>query len=264
MSEPVCLKNGQKGYLENEKEKMKVKTMIGCLCIHGFTGGPYEVEPLAEHLKQSTDWKVKVISLPGHGDTLNLKESNYREWIEAAEEAMKELTSKCEKVYLVGFSMGGMIASYLAANYPESSKLVLLSASGKYLSYIQLLKEWGYLAKTGIKGEWKENFLFQQYKRKMGSVPVKALIEFKKCVDFTRPFLSKVTCPVLIAQGKQDGMVPFKTAHYLEKQIPAESEVVFFENSRHLICLDEDKEDVIHSVFSFLTRSREQAENTAT
>ncbi|NQD52654.1 carboxylesterase, partial [Bacillus altitudinis] len=44
--------------------------MIGCLCIHGFTGAPYEVEPLAEYLKQTTDWTVQSVTLPGHGEEL--------------------------------------------------------------------------------------------------------------------------------------------------------------------------------------------------
>lgn len=232
-----------------------MRNMVGCLCIHGFTGGPYEVSPLADYLKNHTDWQVEVISLPGHGETLHLKNADHEEWIQAAEEAMKRLHEQCDKVYLIGFSMGGMIASYLAAKYPKSSKLVLLSASGKYLNYKQMIKEWIELAGAGLRGEWKSNFLFQQYKRKLkpGVVPFKALIEFRKCVNFTRPYLHEVHCPVLIAQGKQDSMVPFKTAHYLESEIPAETEVLFFERSKHLICLGEDKEKVIQSVFSFLT-----------
>lgn len=231
--------------------------MIGCLCIHGFTGGPYEVDPLADYLKENTDWQVEVISLPGHGETLHLRNANHEEWIQAADDAMKRLVQKCEKVYLIGFSMGGMIASYLAATYSEASKLVLLSASGKYLSYRQLVKEWTELLLSGIRREWKDNFLFQQYKMKLkpGVVPFKSLWEFRKCVNFTKPYLHEVHCPVLIAQGLQDSMVPFKTAHYLEKEIPAETEVVFFENSKHLICLGDDKDDLNKSVFSFLAES---------
>lgn len=239
--------------------------MIGCLCIHGFTGGPYEVAPLAAYLRSHTDWQVEVISLPGHGETLHLKNANHEEWIQAAEEAMKKLDQLCDKIYLVGFSMGGMIASYLSAKYPKSSKLVLLSASGKYLNYKQLTKEWLELAMAGLKGEWKDNFLFQQYKRKLkpGVVPLKALLEFRKCVNFTTPYLHEVRCPVLIAQGLQDSMVPFKTAHYLEKEIPAKTEVVFFEKSKHLICLGDDKDDLNESVFSFLMRDQDEDSNLA-
>lgn len=234
------------------------KKVVGCLCIHGFTGGPYEVQPLADYLKDHTDWKVEVITLPGHGETLNLKNSNYLNWIATAEEAMKELDRQCDKVYLVGFSMGGMIASYLAAKYEKSGKLVLLSASGKYLNPKQMVREWAELAASGLRGEWSDNFLFQQYKRKLrpGVVPFKSLVEFKKCVNFTTPYLYKVRCPVLIAQGMEDSMVPYKTAYYLEKEIPTETEVILFGNSKHLICLGDDQEFLNQSVFSFLTDSQ--------
>ena len=44
----------------------------GVLFIHGFTGGPYEVQPLITFVKAHTDWSVEVPTLPGHGVTLNL------------------------------------------------------------------------------------------------------------------------------------------------------------------------------------------------
>src|SRR4051794_9655664 len=99
--------------------------MIGCLCIHGFTGAPYEVEPLANYLQRHTDWKIVVPLLPGHGDTLSLKDSTCTDWIDCAEIALQKLFEECEKVYVIGFSMGGLIAAYLTARY-SISKLVLL------------------------------------------------------------------------------------------------------------------------------------------
>ncbi|KPD00014.1 hypothetical protein LR69_01687 [Geobacillus sp. BCO2] len=40
--------------------------MIGCLCIHGFTGSPEEVAPLADYLRERTDWVIETPTLPGH------------------------------------------------------------------------------------------------------------------------------------------------------------------------------------------------------
>ena len=44
----------------------------GVLFIHGFTGGPYEIQPFVNCVKKHTDWTVEVPTLPGHGITLNL------------------------------------------------------------------------------------------------------------------------------------------------------------------------------------------------
>lgn len=37
----------------------------GLLCIHGFTGGPYEIEPFAQNIEEKTDWIVKVPTMGG-------------------------------------------------------------------------------------------------------------------------------------------------------------------------------------------------------
>lgn len=232
--------------------------MIGCLVIHGYTGGPYEVGPLAEFLKENTDWHIEVPTLPGHGKELQLKDASYKKWIKAAEKELKKLQERFEEVYVIGFSMGGMIAAYLAAKY-KIDKLVLLATSGKYLNFKQIGLDVADVIGDSIRGTLGENNLYQHYRKKLGVVPLKANIEFMKLVRFTRRYLEKIESPVLIAQGQQDGMVPYKTAYYLDKEIThsEQKEVVFFERSRHLICLGEDKDTLNGMVYNFLTQKTE-------
>jgi len=228
--------------------------MIGCLMIHGFTGGPYEISPLAKYLDDRTNWEIEVPTLPGHGINLDLRDISHENWIDAAEKSLQNLIQKCDEIYLIGFSMGGMIASYLAAKY-EVEKLVLLATAGKYLSFKQIGLDMGEILADGIKGELDSNKLYLHYKNKTGHVPFKANIEFMKLVKFTRRYLKKVKTPVLIAQGQQDGMVPYKTAYYLDKEITSEQkEVVFFERSKHLICLGDDKDTLNTMVLEFLEK----------
>lgn len=49
--------------------------MIGCLIIHGYTGGPYEVDPLRVYLQKRTNWKIVVPVLEGHGENLDLADA---------------------------------------------------------------------------------------------------------------------------------------------------------------------------------------------
>src|SRR5690606_5541322 len=98
---------------------------------------------------------------------------------------------------------GGMIAAYLAAKY-KVDKLVLLATAGKYLSFKQISVDIGYMLKDGLSGKLEQNKLFRHYKRKMGSVPFKANLEFLKLVRLTRKSLKNVDTPVLIAQGQMD------------------------------------------------------------
>ncbi|MBP1971447.1 esterase/lipase [Virgibacillus natechei] len=232
--------------------------MVGCLIIHGFTGGPYEVDPLADYLKKNTDWHIEVPTLPGHGRNLDLKDVSYKKWIRAAEDSLKKLKSKYDKINIIGFSMGGMIASYLASKY-KVENLVLLAPSGKFLSIRQLSLDIASVAADGMRGNLKKNKLYVHYKKKMGTIPFKANIEFIKLIKFTRKYLKKVTSPVLIAQGQQDGMVPYKTAYYLDKELKSkQKEVVFFERSRHLICLGDDKDLLNKMVYEFLMEPKSE------
>ncbi|MFD2627200.1 alpha/beta hydrolase [Oceanobacillus kapialis] len=228
--------------------------MIGCLVVHGYTGGPYEVEPLVNYLHEQTDWHIEVPTLPGHGRQLDLKGKSHKSWIRAAEQALKELMKKCDHIYLIGFSMGGMITAYLAAKY-KVDKLVLLAPAGKYLSFKQIAIDAGGFVADGIRGKLGSNKLYSHYRNKLGRVPFKANLEFLKLVKFTRGYLKKVESEVLIAQGQMDGMVPYKTAYYLDKEITSKrKEVVFFERSRHLICLGDDRDTLNSMVFQFLTK----------
>jgi carboxylesterase len=86
----------------------------GVLCIHGFTGGPFEVQPFADYIEARTDWIVKIPTLPGHGEILSLKNRTAEQWMMEAEIALRELKKEASRIIIVGFSMGGLIAMYLA------------------------------------------------------------------------------------------------------------------------------------------------------
>src|SRR5699024_12565302 len=115
------------------------------------------------------------------------------------EQALIELKANCDKLYVVGFSMGGMIAAYLAANY-DVDKLVLLSTARKYVSFKYLSAYIADAVGVGFKGKLDENEWYRHYKRKVTDVPLKTNLEFLKLVYRTKPILYEVSRPVFIAQ----------------------------------------------------------------
>lgn len=229
--------------------------MKGCLIIHGYTGGPYEVDPLAQYLKKNTNWHVRTPVLPGHGEELALEDVTYEAWIEKGEHALQEMLDMCEEVYVIGFSMGGMIAAYLAAHY-DVDRLVLLATARKYICFKHMSRYIGKLIGEGFRGNLDDNKLYTHYKSKMKMVPFRANIEFMRLVNETKQYLSDVHSPVLIAQGKKDMIVPTRSAYYLDKEIASEhKEVILFEQSKHLICLGNDKKILNKKILTFLTQS---------
>lgn len=231
--------------------------VIGCLCIHGFTGGPYEIEPLTTFLQEETDWIISIPTLPGHGEELALDDVTHRDWLDVAEEAYRKLADQVETIYIIGFSMGGMIAAYLAAKYPVK-RLVLLSPSRKYLALSKLTSELSQLIKDRVFGEIEENLTYRNYQHKKGLIPFRAYLEFAKCIAVTRSTLKDVTSPVLVLQGIEDGLVPYQSTHYLDKEIPGKMDVIYYADSKHLICLGDDKDVVITAAYSYLMKDESE------
>ena len=229
--------------------------MIGCLCIHGFTGEAKEVEPLTSFLKSKKGWLVYSPTLPGHENREKLRKVNYKSWLYAAEVAVVELLNRCEKVYVIGFSMGGMIASYVASKYPID-KLILLSASAYYLNPKQIIQDMKGWIIEGWRGGLENDQLYKMYRKKIINTPVGATVEFAKTVYKTRPILKKVKVPTLIIQGECDGLVPpKKSAEFIYENISSqEKQLYYFKNSKHYIWLGEEREKLLQIIDHFLVK----------
>ena len=226
----------------------------GVLCIHGYTGGPYEVEPFADFIEEHTDWIVKVPTLPGHGKTLNLKGMKAEHWMMAAEIALRELKREADRVIIVGFSMGGLIAMYLAMRY-KVERLVLLSAAAKYISAAQLLAEIKETMADAVKGHLKDNEFFQQYKYKLAHTPPISAKEFLKVVKMVEPHYGQIKVPAIIVQGRKDGIVPVSAAEHIYDNIGSiDKHIIHSDSGKHLICYSDDCGDWFMQVLEFMRK----------
>ncbi|MBM7694580.1 esterase/lipase [Peribacillus deserti] len=227
----------------------------GCLLLHGFTGSPFEVEPLSAYLQQKTAWKISVPLLPGHGEGATLKGIKHSEWIKTAEDALMQLLSECEEVYVIGFSMGGIIACYLAAKY-EVSKLILLSAAALYVNPKQIAADSLDLVKAALRGRLKDHELYIRYKTKITKTPISAVWQFRTLVKAHRTIFNEIKIPALIAQGGLDGIVPPRSAEYIFHSIPSNKKsLLWMDESKHLICHCKQKNRLFEEIYKFLTES---------
>lgn len=224
----------------------------GVLFIHGFTGGTYEVQPLVTYVKSRTDWLTEVPTLPGHGVTLDLRDMSAESWMMEAEQAMQRLQQKVDRIIVVGFSMGGLIAMYLTLRYPVE-KLILLSAAAKYISPRVLLKDLQTVLAESVLRRYKPTMFSHLFQYKLTNTPIRATFEFLRIVKMVEPYYANIKAPVCIVQGEKDPIVPFSAAaHLYEKLGSSTKRLITSPFAKHHICYSDDCDDWFEEVLRFM------------
>lgn len=225
---------------------------VGVLFIHGFTGGSFEVRPFMNYLKLHTDWDVQLVKLPGHDISLELRQVSASSWLMEAELAYRNLQKEVDHVMVVGFSMGGLIALYLALRYPVD-KLILLSAAARYISPRHLMGDLSTVLTEKVVKRYPPNTFYHLYDYKLTHTPLHAIREFLKIVKTVEPYYDLITTPVCIVQGKKDGVVPHTSAQYLFDRLGSEKkEIIYSDCGKHHICYSDDCDEWFSKVLCFM------------
>ena len=187
------------------------------LIIHGFAGGTYDQERLANYLERHAKLDVYSFTLPGH-EMRTFKTALYQEWIKASEEMIDSLIKDgYRRIYLIGHSMGGVIATYLSSKYPQVKKLVLAAPAFNYLvvegesSTMDKFKSGINMVINNDRDEVFTRFL---------KLPITSFSEFTKLVDKYKASYKDVNVPTLILQGDKDTLVPIKSSKELYENLP--------------------------------------------
>lgn len=178
------------------------------LIVHGFVGSTKDQEPLFYELNHLMKFDVYNFLLPGHDEVKY--DVKYTDWLDCAKEKMDKLISYGYKdIYVIGHSMGGVIASYLASVYPDYvKKLVLLAPAFDYLStdknkVMKVINSGGKVL--------KDYDLKAIIARTFKATP-RMLKEFIKLVDVNKDVIYKVDTNLLLMHGNDDAIVPIESS----------------------------------------------------
>ena len=133
----------------------------GVLVLHGFTGNPQSMRPLAEALA-AAGLTVELPLLPGHGTALeDMAPTRWDDWSGAAEAQFQALAARCDHVAVVGLSMGGTLTCWLAERHPHLSGIALVNPlvhapDAEFRSGIQALLDVGTETFDGIGSDIKK------------------------------------------------------------------------------------------------------------
>lgn len=191
------------------------------LLIHGFAGGNYDYGSLGNDLQLYNNFDVFTFTLPGHEKVI-IDKVTRKDWIDKAEyEIEKIISNGYREIYIIGHSMGGVIASHLASKYKEVAKLVLAAPAFHYLAFkgnkvdvIESIKKLPNLFKSYD----PEEVLSRLFK-----IPVTTIKEFMKLVEEHTKDINDITCPTLILWGNKDDVVPKDSVLYVYDNIASKS-----------------------------------------
>lgn len=225
---------------------------VGCLLIHGFGGSPAEIRPLIDFLA-AEGLTVFAPVLPGHGTSPeDLRRTRFPAWIRAAEAELAALRERCRAVHAIGFSMGGLIALYLAAHHPVDS-VVTMAAPVKLNDWRQILVPLGKYLLPYYQSRIRNPEIAAQLEANYELLPTAAIHSMLRLARRVRADLPRVTAPVLALQGDQDRWVAPDSAAYIVERVSSRARrLQLLPGRRHFIALEHGRDEVCRMVLSWV------------
>lgn len=218
----------------------------GVLVLHGFTGNPQSMRGLAEAFA-AAGFSVELPLLPGHGTSIDdMLETGWSDWSGAAEMAFCELESRCEKVVVAGLSMGGTLATWLAARHPDVAGLVAVNpavepAGEALVDILRQTLEQGTTVMPAIGNDVADP---DQKELAYEGMPVAPLLTMLDAQSELSGLLGDIACPTLLITSRNDHVVPPTNSDYLAERVTGPVERVFLDRSFHVATLDYDRSDI--------------------
>lgn len=228
----------------------------GVLVLHGFTGSPQSMRPLAEAFADA-GFSVELPLLPGHGTSVDdMVSTTWSDWSAAAEAAYSQLAARTDRIVVAGLSMGGTLAAWLAAGHPETSGIVLVNPlveppAESFVDMLAQLLESGVDRMPAIGSDIaKPGTAESAY----DATPVAPLLSLFGAVEELSGRLGDIGCPVLLLTSREDHVVPVTNGDFLANRVAGPVERVVLERSYHVATLDFDQDEIEERAVGFAAK----------
>lgn len=229
------------------------------LLLHGLTGTPFELRPVADRLAGAGVRCLAPI-LPGHESPEALSRSSWRDWVSGARDALASL-GDTRRTLVVGSSMGALVACTLAAEVPGRVDGLALLAPALELRPLGKLAAWldratpvarflPLIHKGG--GSDVGDPAARAQNPCMETIPFHAVGELVLFETHVDALLPRVRCPSLVFAGALDATVTVAGARRLAGRLGGGARFVVLPRSRHLVGIDVERDRVATDVATFL------------
>ena len=251
MSFPLLIDRNNYSFNKNSKN--------GIYIIHGFTNSTYETNELALYLSKLGYYTV-TNNLPGHGTTIeDCNNYKFTDWLSFVEKDVAEMFSNCDNVYIIGISMGSVLAIHLGSMFPVKS-VVLAATVLKFKDFIGtklLTPIFHKIVKTRHKGfsypkRIRNRIQFYGYH----SWPLSAVNEMRKLNDFVLKEINYVKVPALILQSKKDKLQHSHNTSIVYNSIASKIKEIFIvKHAGHNLFLPSKDQNLIFTkIASFIKK----------
>lgn len=224
----------------------------GVLLVHGFTGSPSEMRLLGEYLNK-IGYTVLAPRLCGHGtNAAEMAETKWLHWYGAVEDGYHLLKALCQEIYVVGLSMGGLLALKLSTEYPVA-KLVSMAApiyiNDRRLPLLPIYR----LFRSYVPKKRKRFDVEAVYSIGYDETPLASLSSLLDLIKHVDSLLPAIAVPSLVIQSRAEHTVRPSSAVHIYKALGSlEKKLIWLEKSGHVVTLDIEREHVFEQIADFL------------
>lgn len=238
------------------------RARLGIVLVHGFTGSPITMRPLADRLA-ARGYTIELPRLPGHGtDPLDMAQTSYPDWRAEVLSAIDHLPSDLSHRFLVGLSMGGTLVLDVASSGERPiSGVVAINA--------QILDRGGIMPRLApivarlvpfvparVAG-MRKNDIAKPGVSELGydRIPVLSGVSLTRALKPLRDRLPRIDCPILVAYSPQDHSVPPENSLFVLNSVKSPDVTkLILERSYHVATLDYDLEILDERITAFCDR----------
>lgn len=231
-------------------------SQVGVLVLHGFTGNPVSVRPLAELLSRR-GFAIEMPLLPGHGtQPRDLLPFRYADWRAEAAAALARLRARTQQQVVVGLSMGGTLALDLGTTEKVAGVVTInaqiLDRGGLVVKLAPIIEKVIPIAPASAAGLRKNDIKKGGDEKAYDWVAAAAGNSLVRALPEVRARLGQLTCPLLVIYSRDDHSVPTESSKALPGLVGTQ-EVTLLElqDSYHVATLDNDLPLIDEKVASF-------------
>jgi carboxylesterase len=229
------------------------------ILVHGFSGSPFDFKDLAPLLCDS-GFKVIVPEVPAQGDRYfaygrgRYNEGFFVGWLEKILETEERLTGM--KPYIGGFSMGGALATVMAAR-GHVGKAVLISpyfdlAPSPANRYIPCAGRIVPVSPKKKKATINDTESYRGYVPGSMLLSMSAFRQLQKLAASAGKAVGDIDIPVHIVYSRNDKVASFEKTHCL---FSGKANVTCDEYNRgnHILLFDYDRKEIRQKILSFFS-----------